>query len=407
MWRYIVRRLLQTIPVVLGSTLLIYALVFLQPGDPIVALFGEKPVSEAARAQLEAQYNLDQPFLIQWLLFLKGALVGDFGISYSGQPVADLIARTLPVTFQLAFMAMIIEAILGVIAGFYAGIRRGKIFDSTMLIVSLIVIAIPIFVLGFALQLIFGVQLQWVPPTVGSNTTFTSLLLPAVVLGLVSFAYVLRLTRTSVIENLTADHVRTARAHGVSDSLVNRRHVLRNSLIPVVTFLGADLGTLMAGAVVTEGIFNINGIGNLAYQAILRGENPTVVSVVTIMVLIYVVASLLVDLLYAALDPRIRYAYPNAIIGTRTLRRPGCRNRTSLSSRRRHLPAARKPVETGLEVTAHQLDFLGFVNPAADRFGGCTLPGPVHLGRPTRSGSVEKPRGASTRSYFWFRPAGL
>jgi len=216
MWRYIVRRLLQTIPVVLGATLLIYALVFLQPGDPIVALFGEKPVSEAARAELEAQYNLDQPFLIQWLLFLKGALVGDFGTSYSGQPVADLIARSLPVTFQLAFMAMIIEAILGVAAGFYAGLRRGGIFDSTMLVVSLIVIAIPIFVLGFALQLVFGVQLQWVPPTVGSATTFTNLLLPAVVLGLVSFAYVLRLTRTSVIENLTADHVRTARAHGVS-----------------------------------------------------------------------------------------------------------------------------------------------------------------------------------------------
>lgn len=308
MWRYILRRLLQTIPVILGSTLLIYALVFLQPGDPIVALFGEKPVSEAARAQLEAQYNLDQPFLIQWLLFLKGALVGDLGTSFSGQPVSDLISRTLPVTFQLAFMAMIIEAVLGIIAGFYAGLRRGKIFDSTMLVVSLVVIAIPIFVLGFALQLIFGVELQWVPPTVGSEATIKNLLLPAVVLGLVSFAYVLRLTRTSVIENLTADHVRTARAHGVPDGVVNRRHVLRNSLIPVVTFLGADLGSLMAGAVVTEGIFNINGIGNLAYQAILRGENPTVVSVVTVMVLIYVVASLLVDLLYAALDPRIRYA---------------------------------------------------------------------------------------------------
>lgn len=308
MWRYIVRRLLQTIPVILGSTLLIYALVFLQPGDPIVALFGEKPVSDAVRAELEAQYNLDQPFLIQWLLFLKGALVGDLGTSYSGQPVSELIGRALPVTFQLAFMAMIIEGILGVIAGFYAGLRRGRIFDSTMLVVSLVVIAIPIFVLGFGLQLVFGVQLQWVPPTVGSSTTFTNLLLPAVVLGLVSFAYVLRLTRTSVIENLTADHVRTARAHGVSDGMVNRRHVLRNSLIPVVTFLGADLGTLMAGAVVTEGIFNINGIGNLAYQAILRGENPTVVSVVTVMVFIYVAASLIVDLLYAALDPRIRYA---------------------------------------------------------------------------------------------------
>src|SRR5699024_4036939 len=144
----------------------------------------------------------------------------DVVTSYTGLPVADLFARSLPFTVLLAFMAMIIEAILGVIAGFYAGLRRGGIFDSTMLVVSLVVIAIPIFVLGFALQLIFGVQLQWVPPTVGANTSFTNLLLPAIVLGLVSFAYVLRLTRTSVIENLTADHVRTARAHGVSEGLV-------------------------------------------------------------------------------------------------------------------------------------------------------------------------------------------
>src|SRR5690625_4131143 len=172
--------------------------------------------------------------------------MGDFGTSYSGQPVSELIRRTLPVTFQLAFMAMIIEAILGVIAGFYAGLRRGKIFDSTMLVVSLVVIAIPIFVLGFGLQLIFGVQLHWVPPTVGSNTTFMNLLLPAIVLGLVSFAYVLRLTRTSVFEHLSAHPARSARAPGGAHGVVNRRHVVRNPLIPVVALVGADLSTVMA-----------------------------------------------------------------------------------------------------------------------------------------------------------------
>lgn len=308
MWWYVGKRLLQAIPVVLGATLLIYAMVFLQPGDPITALFGEKPVSETARANLEAQYNLDKPFLVQWLLFLGGALTGDLGTSYSGQPVADLIGRTFPVTVKLALMALIIEAVLGIIAGFWAGLRRGKIFDSTMLVVSLLVIAVPIFVLGFMLQLVFGVKLHWAPATVGGDASIGKLILPAIVLGLVSFAYVLRLTRTSVIENLSADHVRTARAKGLSEGAVNRKHVLRNSLIPVVTFLGADLGTLMAGAIVTEGIFNVPGIGNLAYQAVQRGESPTVVSVVTVMVLVYVLMSLLVDLLYAALDPRIRYA---------------------------------------------------------------------------------------------------
>lgn len=308
MWWYVGKRLLQAIPVILGATFLIYAMVFLRPGDPILALFGDKPVSESVRAQLEQQYNFDKPFLVQWLLFLKGAVTLDFGTAFSGQPVIDLVQRAFPTTIKLALMALVIEAVLGVAAGFYAGMRRGKIFDSTMLVVSLLVIAVPIFVFGFVLQLLVGIRWQLLPAIVGSEASFRDLLLPAIVLGLVSFAYVLRLTRTSVIENLTADHVRTARAKGLPDGQVNRRHVLRNSLIPVVTFLGADLGGLMAGAVVTEGIFNVPGVGNLAFDAINRGETPTIVSVVTIMVLVYVLTSLVVDLLYALLDPRIRYA---------------------------------------------------------------------------------------------------
>lgn len=308
MWWYVGKRLLQTIPVLLGATFIIYALVFLRPGDPIVGLFGDKPVNEAVRAQLEAQYNLDKPFLVQWLLFLKDALTLDFGQSYSGRSVNELLASAFPTTIKLAFMALVIEMVLGVAAGTVAGLRKGKWFDSTMLVVSLLVIAVPIFVFGFLMQLFVGVKWGWVPPTVGENDSFRNLLLPAIVLGLVSFAYVLRLTRTSVAENLLADHVRTARAKGLEEGTVVRRHVLRNSLIPVVTFLGADLGTLMAGAVVTEGIFNINGVGGLAFDAIRRGEGPTVVSVITVMVLVYVLTSLVVDLLYALLDPRIRYA---------------------------------------------------------------------------------------------------
>lgn len=308
MWWYVAKRLLQAVPVLLGSTLLIYGLVFLQPGDPVVALFGDKPISPAIHRQIVEQYHLNEPFLVQWLEFLKGAVQGNFGTSFSGQPVSTLVSQAFPVTFKLSIMALIIEGVFGVIAGFYSGLRRGGIFDSTMLVVSLTVIAVPIFVLGYLMQLIFGVKLGWAAVTVGGDATIGRLMLPAVVLGLVSFAYVLRLTRTSVIENLTADHVRTARAKGLSDGQVNRRHVLRNSMIPVVTFLGADLGSLMAGAVVTEGIFNIHGVGYLAYDAVRRNEGPTIVSVVTIMVFIYIVTSLAVDLLYAVLDPRIRYA---------------------------------------------------------------------------------------------------
>ena len=172
---------------------------------------------------------------------------------------------------------------------------------------GLVIIAIPIFVLGFVAQFVFGVRLGIAPVTVGERATFPRLLLPGIVLGSVSFAYVVRLTRSAVAANAHADYVRTATAKGLSRPRVVTVHILRNSLIPVVTFLGADLGALMGGAIVTEGIFNIHGVGGVLYQAVTRQEAPTVVSIVTVLVVIYLVTNLLVDLLYAALDPRIRY----------------------------------------------------------------------------------------------------
>ncbi|AEG43712.1 ABC transporter permease [Isoptericola variabilis] len=305
---YLGRRLLQVIPVFLGATLLLYAMVFLLPGDPVAALGGERGLPEAVQEQIRERYNLDKPFLVQYLLFLQGVFTLDFGVDFRGREILDVIAGALPVTFQLALMALVFEAVFGIAFGLLAGMRKGGWFDGSVLVMSLFVIAVPTFVIGFVLQFVVGVQLGWLPVTAGRDPNFRSLLMPAIVLGAVSFAYVLRLTRTSVAENLSADYVRTARAKGLRRSQVTRRHVLRNSLIPVVTFLGADLGSLMAGAIVTEGIFNINGVGGTLYQAILRGENVTVVSLTTVLVLIYIVANLVVDLLYAALDPRIRYA---------------------------------------------------------------------------------------------------
>lgn len=308
MLRYIGRRLLQMIPVFIGATLLLYSLVFLMPGDPVAALGGDRGISEAARARIEAEYNLDKPFIVQYLLYLKGILTLDFGTTFSGQPVAHVMANAFPVTIKLAVMALAFEAILGISVGVIAGVRRGGIFDSTVLLVSLFVIAVPSFVIGFVLQFLVGVKWGLLPVTVGRNESFEALLMPAVVLGALSFAYVLRLTRQSVSENLNADYVRTATAKGMSRSSVMGRHVLRNSLIPVVTFLGADLGALMGGAIVTEGIFGINGVGGSIYQAILKGEPATVVSFTTVLVIVYIIANLIVDLIYALLDPRIRYA---------------------------------------------------------------------------------------------------
>ncbi|MCX4093635.1 ABC transporter permease [Nocardia sp. alder85J] len=305
---YVVRRLLQMIPVFFGATLLIYAMVFLIPGDPIRALAGDHQMTPGVDAALRARYHLDRPFVIQYLEYLKGIATFDFETSFSGRPVRDELARAFPITFRLAVLAVCFEAVFGVGFGLISGLRRGGPFDTVMLALSLVVIAVPIFVVGFLVQFLFGVRWGIVPVTVGGRSDLGALLAPALVLGSLSFAYVLRLTRNAVAENMIADHVRTATAKGLSRRRVVVVHILRNSMIPVVTFLGADLGVLMGGAVVTEGIFNIPGVGGTLFQAVTRGEPPTVVAFVTVLVVIFLLANLLVDLLYAALDPRIRYA---------------------------------------------------------------------------------------------------
>ena len=307
MLRYIGRRLLQTIPVFFGATFLIFAMVYLMPGDPVAALGGDRGLSASAAAQIRAQYNLDKPFWMQYLLYLKGVFTLDFGKAFNGQPVIDLIAGAFPVTIRLALYAMAIETILGITLGVIAGVKRGGWFDSTVLVLSLALISVPTFVLGFVLQFFLGVKLGWLPTTASNSVTFESLTMPAMVLGGVSLAYVIRLTRQSVSQNVSADYVRTARAKGLPGGVVMTRHILRNSLIPVATFLGGDLGALMGGAIITEGIFNINGVGGTLWQAIRLGEAPTVVSITTVLVLVYILANLVVDLLYAVLDPRIRY----------------------------------------------------------------------------------------------------
>ncbi len=307
MGKYLLRRILQMIPVVIGSTLLIYALVFLLPGDPVVAIFKGKPAQPQVIAQIKADYNLDKPFLIQYLLFLKNALTFNFGKTFSGQLVSDVIGRAFPNTVKLALMAFVFEAIFGVVFGVLSGMNKGRWYDSVILVLSLLLISVPTFVTGFLLQYVFGVQLAILPVTASADPGFIDLLMPAMVLGSVSMASIIRLTRSEISANKYMDYVRTARAKGMSNSSVTMRHIIRNSMITVVTYLGADIGALMGGAMVTERIFNINGIGNVTYQAIVRGEAPLVVSVVTLMVLIFVVCNLLVDLLYVVLDPRIRY----------------------------------------------------------------------------------------------------
>ena len=308
MGKYLLRRILQMIPVVLGTTLLVYALVFALPGDPVKAMFGDKPVNEAVAAQIRAEYHLDQPFIVQYFIYLKNALTLNFGDTFAGQPVLDEITRAFPVTIRLGLMAFVFEAIFGVVFGIVSGLKKGKWYDTVILIVSLLLISVPTFVTGFVMQYVFGIQWAISPVTAGADPGFLDLLMPAMVLGSVSMAYIIRLTRSEISSNIAEDYVRTARAKGMSNGQVMLRHVLRNSLIPVVTYLGQDIGALMGGAMITEQIFNIHGIGFLTYQSILKGEANLVVSIVTLLMLIFVVCNLVVDMLYAALDPRIRYA---------------------------------------------------------------------------------------------------
>jgi len=305
---YILRRILQVIPVFIGSTLLIYFMVFAMPGDPILALFGDRTPNANLLEQIREQYHLNEPFLVQYFYYITGVLHGDFGVSFSGQPVSDVLARTFPVTLRLGVMAIAIELSLAIIIGTISALRKGKIFDNVSLVIALVFVAVPIFVLAFLAQYFLAIQLGWFRPTVGAQNGWMDLWLPAIVLGLSLYATSMRLTRASVLDTLNQDWVRTAYSKGLPRRRVIPVHVLRNSLIPVITNSATNFGVLMVGATVTEGIFNVPGVGNTLYQATIRQEGPTVVSFVTVFVIIYVLVNLVVDLFYGVLDPRIRYA---------------------------------------------------------------------------------------------------
>ncbi|MCC8929724.1 ABC transporter permease [Rhodococcus sp. BGS-1C] len=306
MGRYITRRLLLTIPVLIGTSFLIFAMVYALPGDPIRALAGDRPLAPAVAAQLRADYNLDDPLIVQYFKYIGGFFQGDFGTDFSGRPVLDTIERALPVTIKLTIVAVVIETVIGIAAGVLSALKRGSFFDNLVLLSTTLLVSIPVFVLGFLAQFTLGLQLGLFP-VAGINDGWASYLLPGLVLASLSMAYVARLTRTSVAESMAADYIRTAKAKGISNRRIIFRHALRNSLIPVVTFIGADVGGLLGGAIVTETVFNLPGLGRAIYDGLARQEGAVVVGIVTLFVFFYIFFNLVVDVLYAVLDPRIRY----------------------------------------------------------------------------------------------------
>lgn len=307
MYKYILRRLIQMIPVLLGATFIIFAMVYALPGDPTIGLCGERPCPAAFVAEFRAKHGLNDPLHVRYLTYMGNLLQGDLGTNFRDLKVVDELKLRYPTTAKLAGMAILFEAVIGIIAGVLAGIRKGKFIDNLVLVSTLFVISIPVFVIGVGLQ--YSIALKFAPElaTVGSDVTFVKLLLPAFVLGSASIAYAARLTRTNLVENLRADYLRTAVAKGLSRPRTLGVHALRNSLIPVVTFIGADFGGLLGGAIVTERIFNIQGVGGFLFTGIRNRDPVSVVGTVTILVLVFLVVNLLVDLLYGVLDPRISH----------------------------------------------------------------------------------------------------
>jgi oligopeptide transport system permease protein len=295
------------IPVLIGATFIIFWMVFAMPGDPTAGMCGEKPCSPEFVAQFREEHNLNDPLLVQYAKYMGNVVQGDLGTNFRSIKVADELQQRYPTTAKLALMAIAFEAVIGVIAGVLSGVRKGKFIDNLVLVSTLFVISVPVFVIGFLLQYYVGVKAGLAPVTFQANNPTASLIMPAFVLGSASIAYVARLTRTNLVENLRADYVRTAIAKGLTRRRAVGLHALRNSLIPVVTFIGADFGSLLGGAIVTERIFNINGVGGYLFQGIHNHDGVAVVGTVTILVLVFLLANLLVDLLYGVLDPRISH----------------------------------------------------------------------------------------------------
>jgi ABC-type dipeptide/oligopeptide/nickel transport system permease component len=305
LYQYIVRRLLLTIPVVLGVSIIVFSIIRLLPGDPARALAGVQATPEYIE-QVRERYGLNEPLYIQYGRFILGAVTGDLGESvFSRRPVTTEISERFPRTLLLASISLVIATIVGVSAGIISATRRNSLFDNTSMFVALVGVAAPVFWLALMLQLLFSVQLRWFPAT--GMGSWRHLVLPSITLGMASAALMARITRSSMLDVLKQDFITTARAKGLAERIVVYKHALKNALIPVVTVLGLQFGILLGGAVLTETVFAWPGVGRLLVDAILRRDYPVVQGTVMLLAFLFVIINLVVDVIYAFLDPRIHY----------------------------------------------------------------------------------------------------
>jgi ABC-type dipeptide/oligopeptide/nickel transport system permease component len=306
MTRFVLRRILAAVPIGVIVTLGVFALVFAMPGDPLRELAGDKPIPAAVMAAKRAQFHLDDPFVVQYLLSMKDIFTGHFGTTFAGADIGAQLRLRIPVTLKLATMGLIIQWIAGLLFGLYAGFKRNGVVDRILLLATLFILAVPLLVVYFAAQYVFGVELKWLPVSGIAHGYPLSYLLPAVCIGLTGFAGLARLTRTSIVDTANADFVKTARAKGLGEQRILWGHVLPNALLPMVTFMGVDVGGIFAGALLAESIFNLPGLGQFMFQAIKLKEGGVVVLLSTLAFVMFIAVNLLVDIIYGAIDPRVR-----------------------------------------------------------------------------------------------------
>src|SRR5919202_2136722 len=314
MGRYILGRLAATLPVLLLVSVVIFSLIHLTPGDPATVMLGSEASPDDVQ-RVRQELGLDQPLHLQYLIWLGRVLRGDLGHSIrTHQPVAEAILQRLPVTVELALAALTVSLAIALPAGMVSALRRDSPADSTSRVLALLGVSVPNFFLAMLLIYVFSLKLRWLPP-IGFVPLVTdpvgnlkSMLMPALTLGAALAAVVARLTRSSLLEVLGQDYVRTAWAKGLSEAVIVRRHALKIALIPVVTVVGLQIGALLGGAIITETVFALPGIGRLIVDSIFQRDFPLIQGVVLFLTLIFLGVNLAVDLLYAWLDPRIHCA---------------------------------------------------------------------------------------------------
>jgi len=304
---YIIKRILQVIPVLIGVTLILFLLMYVIPEDP-AQLILQKGASEQALSNLREKMGIDKPLYVQYWRYIKQLAKGDLGTSYRyRRSVNSILADHYPNSIKLALVAILIEIIIGLIAGIISAVKKYSFWDILVTVSTTLAVCVPVFWLGMMLQVIFGLKLGLMPISGMGDGSIKYYILPAITLASVSTAFVARMTRSSMLEVMSNDYITTAYAKGLSQFKVIGKHALKNALIPVVTLIGLDLGALMGGAILTETVFSWPGVGRTIYLAILQRDAPVVIGGTLVLVLIFVFLNLIVDIIYAWLDPRIRY----------------------------------------------------------------------------------------------------